>query len=214
MARPIKPSPAEVVASLEARLSAARDMLETSKMHQRRALIGIEKRVPGSEEEAATLAQGIALRRTEIEGLDDALADARLTVAEQNSEATARAEAKERTASQARARYMLDKAAVLDQRLRAAGEAWRDFEGAHVDFWNGTSIADRQTDLVNYMQGHSEVKPSIRLRLAFETMLDGEMVWDKSEAPRTIEDRMRGALGDHLPALGRPPKVKDDKEGE
>lgn len=201
------------IEALEQRIETEAAALAEVEQRRRAALIATAKGETGAQDEADQLGAEVRKRKDDIRALREALADEAGRLASVDAGTVERERAKSIEASQARARKVLNKAAMLDEHLGAAGQAWRDLEAAHVDFWNNAPL-DVRAQLPDYMQGHSEVKPSIRLRLAFETMLDGEMLWDRSEPPRTIEARMRLALGDHLPTLGRPPKAggEDDQQ--
>ena len=202
--KPPKPAPTDVVKALEERIAVETGMLETAKSHLRVAQIGMAQGRAGADEEADALSQGVRTRKDRIASLRETLAEAQDAVRAINADATAKAEQREIEASRGRARKMLEAASALDDALVAVGLRWRDFELAHVAFWSGTSVALRQSALIDYMQGHSSVKPLLRLRLGFDGCIDGQMVWDRTITPTKIEEHMRGAVGDLLPARGRP----------
>ena len=199
-----KPAPIDVVKALEERIAAETEMLETTKSHLRVAQIGMAQGKPGADEQADALSEGVRTRKDRIAGLRETLAEAQDAVRAINADATAKAEQREIEASRGRARKMLEAASALDEALAEVGSRWREFEAAHVAFWSGASVALRQNALIDYMQGHSSVKPLLRLRLGFDGCIDGEMVWDRTVTPTKIEEHMRGAIGDLLPTRGRP----------
>lgn len=212
MARATKPDGAAIIASLELKITDEETALDAVKARQRIALIGIEQGKQGAEQEADALAQGVRARKDRIQALRETLDEARKAQIVNDGDTIDRAAAKELAASQDRVRNMLDAAKELDAVIVLVGERYHAFFEAHVAFWQSAPVDARKTSLVDYMQGHSAVKPLIRLRLGFEGALDGEMIWDRTEQPETIEHRMTLALGDHVPKRGRPAGSSTEKD--
>lgn len=194
------------IEALEQRIETETIALAEVEQRRRAALIATAKGETGAQDEADQLGAEVRKRKDNIRALREALGDEAACLASLDAGAVEREHAKAIGASQARARKMLAAAEELQDALPRVGEKYDAFYKAHVDFWNNAPL-DVRAQLPDYMQGHSEIRPLIRLWLAFLGVLDGEMIWDRTQAPASIEAKMRLALGDHLPALGRPPKA-------
>lgn len=201
------------IEALEHRIETETAALAEVEQRRRAALIATAKGEAGAQDEADRLGAEVRRRKDDIRALREALDDEMTRLASVDAGTVEREHARAIEASQARARKMLAAAEELQDALHLVGEKYGVFFKSHTDFWNNAPL-DVRAQLPDYMQGHSEIRPLIRLWLAFLGVLDGEMIWDRTQAPASIEAKMRLALGDHLPALGRPPKAggEDDQQ--
>lgn len=205
-----KPNINLTVKEIEVEIGKATAAVVSLQTRHRQALMRVKLATTTEAEQeflalANTLAAEQATASITLEGWRGALSDIVDRRDAMNAEAAAKIERKSVEACKSAFATMLEKAAAFDTAIAAAGRCWRELEQAHDAAWGSAPISLRQSSLIDYMQIHSTVKPLLRLRFAFEGMLDGEMLWDRTIPPKSIEEQLRGGLGDLLPPPA-PPK--------